>query len=587
MFRGSEDAIVTPKALLSCSLLIFVCGCSRRSGAPVEAWVADPHRHVFHGSFGRDLKQREIKLEAARNEYVVIQLAAKSAGGLSGLSAEASDLRGPSSTIPKSSIRVRYPGFLPVDENGQYTPDPLFEKASVDLKANQAQPVWIDFQVPADTAPGAYEGAVSLRHAGGSVADFTIRLYVLDFTLPPVNQDHYYFNILMDPGSVARLHKVERWSEAHWKLLEKYVQNWAAHSQDAITVFFIEDPWEMDTGFPVASALDWKLPGAWEDLKDPKFEFDYAHFDRFVRMCLDAGIDQNLQAWSPVNMPHHDYAVIWYQDTAAKQTRKLKVTAGSPDYERVWSQFARSFEEHLKQKGWLDITTVGLDEISTENLDKIVPAFRKVAPDLKLMVSGGDEKGKYSDFSPEMAFHFGFVKSEVPFPDTVARRKQGKRTLMYTANTPLRPNTFLFSDPLESRMIPWLVWKYDFDGYIRWAWNFWFDGFMEQPFYKWRSGDMFFVYPGADGPLDSIRSQMLRKGAQDYEVLWMIRDRLSRLTDKAKAQEARKRIAEAMELATQEADPVRPHRPLPSELPAARKMLNEVLLDLMKATSER
>jgi hypothetical protein len=67
----------------------------------------------------------------------------------------------------------------------------------------------------------------------------------------------------------------------------------------------------------------------------------------------------------------------------------------------------------------------------------------------------------------------------------------------------------------------------------------------------------------------------------------MIRDRLSRLTDKAKAQEARKRIAEAMELATQEADPVRPHRPLPSELPAARKMLNEVLLDLMKATSER
>jgi hypothetical protein len=193
-------------------LLIFVCGCSRRSGASSSAWVADPTA-TSSTAVRRDLKQREIKLEAARNEYVVLQLAARSAGGLSGLSAEGSDLRGPASTIPKSSIRVRYPCFLPVDENGQYTPDPLFEKPSVDLKANQAQPVWIDFQVPADAAPGAYEGAVSLRHSGGSVADFTIRL--MCSTLPAACRQDPLLGISLDPGSVARLHKVERWSEAH------------------------------------------------------------------------------------------------------------------------------------------------------------------------------------------------------------------------------------------------------------------------------------------------------------------------------------------------------------------------------------
>jgi hypothetical protein len=550
-----------------------------------QAWVADPHRRVYFGSFGRDSEPRRIQLEAARNETAIFQLAARSSENVAGLSARVSDLRGPAGAIPNSAARVRYPGFLPVDENGQYTPDPLYVREIFDLKANETQPVWIDVTVPENSEPGAYAGKVEIKRGGANEAAFDISLQVLDFTLPPVNRDHFYSNIFLDPGSVARLHKVARWSDEHWRLLERYVRNWADHSQDAIVVFFIEDPWDMDTGFPVASVVDWKLGGEWEKTPGARFDFDNSHFDRFVQMCLDPGIRQNLQAWSPVNQPHKDYAIIHYRDTSANQDRKLKVTAGTPEYERVWGQFAASFDSHLREKRWLDMTTVGLDEISTEALDKIVPVFRKVAPNLKLMVSGGDEKGKYSDFSPEMAFHYGYIQSEVPLPDRAARRRQGKRTLVYTAESPLYPNTFLFSQPLESRMIPWLVWKYDFDGYIRWAWNFWVDGFMEQPHYKWHSGDMFFVYPGPDGPLDSIRSEMLRKGAQDYEVLWMIRQTLDALrsrgaADKVKA--AEEQIRQAMELATQEADPVRPYRPLTSDFPKARGMLNRVLLDLKK-----
>jgi hypothetical protein len=226
---------------------------------------------------------------------------------------------------------------------------------------------------------------------------------------------------------------------------------------------------------------------------------------------------------------------------------------------------------------------VGLDEISTEDLDKIVPVFQRIAPDLKLMVSGGDEKGKYADFSPETAFHYGFIESEVPLPDTRKRRSEGKRSLLYTAFSPLYPNTFIFSQPLESRMLPWLVWRHDFDGYIRWAWNFWVDGFWEQPRYKWRSGDMFFVYPGEEGPLDSIRTEMLLKGAQDYECLWMIRKRLAMLKDEGetrRVEEIEQKLGEAMELATQQVDPIRPYRPLPSDLREARRQLNQILIEL-------
>jgi hypothetical protein len=44
---------------------------------------------------------------------------------------------------------------------------------------------------------------------------------------------------------------------------------------------------------------------------------------------------------------------------------------------------------------WLDKTYLAFDEIATPVLDRVVPLFHESAPDLKLMISGGDEEGRY------------------------------------------------------------------------------------------------------------------------------------------------------------------------------------------------
>jgi hypothetical protein len=223
---------------------------------------------------------------------------------------------------------------------------------------------------------------------------------------------------------------------------------------------------------------------------------------------------------------------------------------------------------------------MGLDEISTENLDIIVPIFQSIAPDLSLTLSGGDKKGKYTHLSTEMAFYYGHLESEIPLPDVSKRRAEGKKTLLYTAVSPLYPNTFLYSKPLEGRMLPWLVWKHGFDGYIRWAWNFWRDDFWSQPRHKWNSGDMFLVYPGEDGPKDSIRSMMLRKGAQDYEILWMIQQLLTQLRQDGNMQEAesiQSKLSRAIQLGTRQFDPPHRYHTTPTDFPEARHILNEIL----------
>ena len=557
-----------------------------------QAWVADPHTKVFSGSFGRNLSNRQIEVEVCRNEWVIIQLGVRSPYPIRSLSLRAGDFtsRG-GAKISSAAVRVRYPGLIPVDETSQYTPDPLWQVKAVALRPYQSQGIWIDWKVPANAEAGEYTGTLELERDGAGPDTFHVRLNVLPVTLPEPSGYHCFLNILVDPSSVARVNRLPLWGEAHWRQLENYVQNLAAHGQKTITAFIVDDPWEGDTGFAVRNLIEWKCRGEWKAGGQQQMTLDLSAFDRWVGLCLRAGISDHIECWSPLVQPGSDHAVIIYTDTVSGQRRKLNLPAGSDEYKAVWGEFARVFQEHLREKGWLDKTYLAFDEIETSVLDRVVPFFHAVAPDLKLMVSGGDEKGRYSAESRELAFHYGYYSpgSGIEMPDIPARRKAGKRTLMYTAVTPIYPNTFIFSQPLESRYLGWVIWKWDFDGYIRWAWNFWWpENFWDQPLYKWHSGDMWFVYPGPEGPVDGVQWEMLRKGIEDYECLWLARQGLEQARNQGGfaglVERGQKEMARAVDLATQQFDRTRiPRDPIPARMDEARRIVNKLLKELADA----
>jgi hypothetical protein len=90
-------------------------------------------------------------------------------------------------------------------------------------------------------------------------------------------------------------------------------------------------------------------------------------------------------------------------------------------------------------------------------------------------------------------------------------------------------------DAVEFRVMPWIVWKYKIDQYFYWCTNFWESNniFTDPLTYNDEiNGDGTFFYPGQDhlfpgedrgleGPLSSIRAKNWRRGAQDYEYLWL------------------------------------------------------------------
>ena len=90
-------------------------------------------------------------------------------------------------------------------------------------------------------------------------------------------------------------------------------------------------------------------------------------------------------------------------------------------------------------------------------------------------------------------------------------------------------------DAVEFRVMPWIVWKYNIDQYFYWSTNYWtsVNIFTNPLTYQDQvNGDGTFLYPGEDflfskesrglsGPLSSIRAKNWRRGAQDYEYLWL------------------------------------------------------------------
>jgi hypothetical protein len=96
-------------------------------------------------------------------------------------------------------------------------------------------------------------------------------------------------------------------------------------------------------------------------------------------------------------------------------------------------------------------------------------------------------------------------------------------------------------------MVPWITARYNMDGILYWACNFWSEtpdpwldavtfisGFVCSDGYV-LNGEGSLFYPGdhlkrytgqpnVNGPVSSIRFELLREGIEDYEYLWMLKD---------------------------------------------------------------
>ena len=91
-------------------------------------------------------------------------------------------------------------------------------------------------------------------------------------------------------------------------------------------------------------------------------------------------------------------------------------------------------------------------------------------------------------------------------------------------------NRLLDTPLVKIRLSGWLFYRLRARGFLHWGYNYWYERQTTRlidPFAvadalawpEWASGDPFVVYPGPDGPIDSLRWEVFAASLQDYALL--------------------------------------------------------------------
>jgi hypothetical protein len=395
------------------------------------------------------------------------------------------------------------PAYLAADmlENNQ-----LFN-----LGGNTLRPVWLTIDIPADAPAGNYSGKVVVSYRGGRDIELPVSLRVHDLKLPPPSEWAFHLDLWQNPFAVARYYDVEPWSEEHWELLPPYLTMLANAGQKCITASILDRPWGGQTYDPFGSMIGWTHKGNGE------WEYDYSVFDRWVNTAMESGITRQINCYSMV--PWGNLVRYFDNDSTDYVTQMLE--PGSAGYEAVWRPFLEDFRDHLKARGWLDITLIAMDERGLDEMKSMVALLKDVAPEFKIALAG-NYLAELNDDLYDLCVH---IHPQLEKELISERVERGMPTTFYTmCARPEHPNNFTFSPPAEQAWLGWHASALGFSGFLRWAYNSWVeDPLRDSRFRTWPAGDTYQVYPG---PRSSIRFERLREGIQDYEKILIVRDLL-------------------------------------------------------------
>ncbi|MGQ9914874.1 MAG: glycoside hydrolase domain-containing protein [Thermogutta sp.] len=485
----------------------------------------------------------EVRLEAAKGDHEAVQVVLRPHRDLNEMRAEVSDFQGPDgAVIPAACVEVLqvYYHFVhsPTDATGvrDWWPDALPPMASsVALTAGRNQPLWILVHVPNAAAAGKYRGTLRMTAEGWKL-DVPIRLQVWNFALPERNHIETAFGF--SPDTAFRYHNVTGEADRR-QVLDLYYRNFAQHR---ISPY---DPVPLDH-FSVRFE---------PEADPPRAILDFSRFDPAMARAVEE------YRFTGIRLPIQGMGGGTFH--ARYEPSLAGLGEDSPKYQAMFADQVRQLEQHLREKGWLDMAYVyWFDEPDPKDYEFVrngMERLKKYAPGLRRMLTEEPVK--------EL---FGAVDLWCPVTPNYnheiakSRRAAGERFWWYVCTGPKAPYCTLFIDhpATELRVWLWQTWQRKVEGILVWESNYWTssaafpEGFQdpyEDPMgyvsgystpkgvkRHWGNGDGRFVYPPLaarvpgrnngepilEPPVSSIRWEMLREGIEDYEMLYLLRELL-------------------------------------------------------------
>jgi len=494
----------------------------------IQSWLTSSFvRHFPQSSAGRNTT---VALEGARNESLSFQVGVRQSGDRPQKVNVAVD--GPKGW----SVRVRRVGYVPVrhfntpietsaaDIDGVghipgYVPDPLFDESELLLPVGETHAFWVNVVPKRGARAGRYSVRVTVMPEGGKqkVMKASVRLHAVSLkkrTGFPITH-WFYADAIMD------WYDTDGFDARFWQLADTYLDNYTGHGMDALYIPVFTPP--LDGVKRPTQLLRVSHNGKGD------YTFDWRDVKRYVALAKKKGI-RYFEWCHPITQWGAKHAIRIYEGQGQDEKLLWRPTTGatSKTYRNFLSQYLPQLHQFLSSekilnRSFFHVSDEPHGDEHLKNYKKARAMLTELAPWMTVMDALTDIRFARENLTdipvPSIRTALDFHKEGIPSWCYYCCNPRGKY-LNRLLDTPLP----------KIAMHGFLFYRWPFQGFLHWGYNYWYksqtreliDPFVVQDGGRWPGwafGDTSVVYPGADGPIDSIRWEVFAESLQDYALL--------------------------------------------------------------------
>ncbi len=477
-----------------------------QSGPPFPVlWAEDALTKVMSSATASEAAGARLDLCGARRETVSGQVVFRAPNDVRLAQATVTQLRhgNTGAVLPQAAVQLQWVRSIAITRNSGIPadelvaqapaaiPDPFWEDSAIAVKAKQAQPLWIEVRVPERAEAGDYSGELRVKADGATFA-LPVTVHVWDLALP-ARQRLSVVNWWRFPGTGFEDHGPD-----DWELLRRFAAFLVEHRQTDLQteISRIRESGNAQQGY----------------------SHDTSRLEKYAEVAFTVGIRQI-----------HLHSV--GRRTADILNPLARVLPDEPNLRRLGA-----FEKVIQRRGWQKrfVTSI-VDEpfvYYEDSYREVVDRVHRVAPSVRVLEAVEAEYlGKLDVYVPKLS-HLSMW-----YPRFEQVHQEGAELWFYVCCNPLGryPNRFLDQPLLKARVLFWIDYLYNLDGYLHWGLNHYAgDPYTEEGISKdLPLGDRAIVYPGKTGLIGSLRLSAQRDGIQEYEYLRVLEERLRQIKTQA------------------------------------------------------
>lgn len=405
-------------------------------------------------------------------------------------------------------------------------PDPLYplnEQNTLAAFPEQWRAIWITIDLQGNVKPGRHLIEVKFEQKNGEyLGKEVFELEVISAELPEQELIHTEW---FHTDCLATYYNVDVFSEEHWRRIGQFVQTAVKHGMNMILTPLFTPPLDTEVGGerPTVQLVEVEKSGE-------MYSFRFEKLNRWIELCSNLGIkyfefSHLFTQWGAKHAPK----IIGTENEEVKQFFGWDTDAAGVEYRHFLQQFFPQLLAFIKQNGlesqcFFHVSDEPhLDQIeSYQNASNILRAYIKEYPVIDAL----------SDYT---FYEKGLVQTPIPSNDHIDAFLENGVENLWTyhccAQYKKVANRFFNMPSFRNRILGMQLYKFNIAGFLHWGYNFWYSQYSKKPIdpfkntdahYSFPSGDAFLVYPGEEGPIESIRLKVLNEALQDVRALQLL-----------------------------------------------------------------